>query len=289
MNKVCVVMSTYNGEKYIDAQIQSVLKQEEVNVTLFIRDDGSSDNTRNIILKYKDNANVFFEFGENIGFRHSFLKALSDAPDCDFYAFCDQDDYWFPRKLFDTLQVLINNKSDLAFCNAINATEDLKPLKELYTKQFIPAFPESLTNGNVHGFLFVFNKKMRDLAIRPNYGLINTSHDFWLITISDFFGKVSFDLNKKVALYRRLQTSVSKKRTIYMLKKRIKSLFLDEGVLVYYSNIFLEYYSDVLSESQRFMLESCVNYRKKRESKRFLLKSKNIKFKYKFKIFINKY
>lgn len=289
MNQVCVVMSTYNGEKYVEDQINSILNQECVDVFLYIRDDGSSDQTITILNKYKDIDNIHVDFGDNIGFRHSFLKALSDAPDYDYYAFSDHDDYWFPNKLRDTLNVLKRNSSDLAFCNAINSDPMLRPMDILYKTQKIPAFPESLSNGNVHGFLFLFNKKMRNLAIRTDFNLINTSHDFWLITITNFFGKIDFDISKNVALYRRLESSVSNTKKIAMLKKRIHSIFCDEGIVSYYSKILLDYYSDLLNDEQKALLVSFVNYRSNLKAKAYLLRQKQIKVKYKFKILINKY
>ena len=94
MKKILVLMSTYNGEKYVDTQIKSVLNQKNVNVKIYIRDDGSSDKTVDIIKKYNDERITFFE-GQNKGATDSFFELIKKAPlDFDYYAFCDQDDYW---------------------------------------------------------------------------------------------------------------------------------------------------------------------------------------------------
>ena len=66
MYKVAVLLSTYNGSKYIKEQIDSILSQEGVNIDIYIRDDGSTDETVNIIYEYKSN-NIFLTEGENIG------------------------------------------------------------------------------------------------------------------------------------------------------------------------------------------------------------------------------
>ena len=97
---VAVIMSTYNGEKFLAEQLDSILAQEGVHVELFIRDDGSKDSTREILSGYAEkHANIHLDFGENLGFARSFIKELVAAPGYSYYAFSDQDDYWKPEKL----------------------------------------------------------------------------------------------------------------------------------------------------------------------------------------------
>lgn len=87
---VQVVMSTYNGEKYLKEQIDSILSQEGVDVRLYIRDDGSSDRTTDILASYQEHKNVKIEKGNNLGFAKSFLTALDECDEADYYAFSDQ-------------------------------------------------------------------------------------------------------------------------------------------------------------------------------------------------------
>ena len=101
--RVAVLMSTYNGEKYIKEQIDSILLQKGVDVKLYIRDDGSVDNTCNIINEYDDNRIVLISDGRNLGAGVSFFTLLKYVVDIDkaieFFAFSDQDDFWFPNKI----------------------------------------------------------------------------------------------------------------------------------------------------------------------------------------------
>lgn len=108
MKKIYVMLSSYNGEKYISEQINSILNQRNVTVELAIRDDGSSDRTVEIIKKITDrNECVHLIEGNNVGFRRSFYSLLLDAPeDCDYYAFSDQDDFWEPMKLGAAVEAL---------------------------------------------------------------------------------------------------------------------------------------------------------------------------------------
>ena len=100
VENVAVIMSTYNGERYIREQIESILNQKKVSVLLFIRDDGSKDNTRKIIKEYCTNyRNVIWidELKkENLGVRDSFLRSLTfvykNYPDIHYFSFSYQDD-----------------------------------------------------------------------------------------------------------------------------------------------------------------------------------------------------
>ena len=101
MYEVAVLMSTYNGEKYLREQVKSIFQQEQVKVSLYVRDDGSTDNTIKIINELqKEYDNIFLIKGENIGWRRSFRYLIDNVPTkYEYYAFSDQDDFWLKRKL----------------------------------------------------------------------------------------------------------------------------------------------------------------------------------------------
>ena len=100
-------MSSYNGSSFIERQIKSIYNQKDVSINCFIRDDGSSDNTLQILTELqKEYANLSFIVGDNVGWEKSFLIALSLAPQADYYAFADQDDIWFDNKIINGLNQL---------------------------------------------------------------------------------------------------------------------------------------------------------------------------------------
>ncbi|MBR0249717.1 MAG: glycosyltransferase, partial [Synergistaceae bacterium] len=104
---VAVIMSTYNGEKYLSEQIDSILAQKDVHVELFIRDDGSTDNTRNIISDYAEHhRNIHVSYGTNVGFARSFIQELLVASGFEYYAFSDQDDFWLEDKLIKAVEAI---------------------------------------------------------------------------------------------------------------------------------------------------------------------------------------
>ena len=97
--KVCVLISTYNGEKFLDEQIASILAQKGVEVDILVRDDGSSDMTCSLLERWQKEGKLKWYKGENLGFARSFMNLLKTASVYDYYAFCDQDDVWLPEKL----------------------------------------------------------------------------------------------------------------------------------------------------------------------------------------------
>ena len=94
-------MSTYNGHKYLDKQLKSIAEQTVVNhLTLYIRDDGSKDDTFDIIDKWKNKINIVLYKEKNAGPAMSFWQLLMKSEvKADYYAFCDQDDVWDKDKI----------------------------------------------------------------------------------------------------------------------------------------------------------------------------------------------
>ena len=90
-------MSTYNGEKYINQQLDSIFRNERnYEIELYVRDDGSKDRTIEYLRNYGKKHAVPIEVneGENVGSAESFLMALTECPKAEYYAFCDQEDLW---------------------------------------------------------------------------------------------------------------------------------------------------------------------------------------------------
>lgn len=107
MNKVLVLLSTYNGEKYLRTQLESLKNQEGVELSVLVRDDGSKDSTLQILNEYSHKMNLSYEAAENKGSTRSFMELVRQCPgDYDYYAFCDQDDYWHNDKLITAIERL---------------------------------------------------------------------------------------------------------------------------------------------------------------------------------------
>lgn len=97
-------MSTYNGERFLEQQIESIFNQKDTEVLLLVRDDASTDKTVDILKRFRDQYPeriVIFEEKDNIGWCASFLTLLYKAKEYDYpyYAFSDQDDVWMEDRL----------------------------------------------------------------------------------------------------------------------------------------------------------------------------------------------
>ena len=119
IKRLAILMATYNGEKYIKEQIESILNQdtEDFDFTLIIRDDGSTDNTKNIIREYVDSVKIIFIEGQNKGAARGFISLLCDNPGYDYYAFSDQDDVWNHNKLQKGIWSLSKYTGPALYCS----------------------------------------------------------------------------------------------------------------------------------------------------------------------------
>ena len=99
MKKVTILLSSFNGEAYLEEQLGSIVAQKDVQTNILVRDDGSSDHTCDILDQWQQKAVLSWYRGENIGPARSFMDLLRQAGDSCYYAFSDQDDYWLSDKL----------------------------------------------------------------------------------------------------------------------------------------------------------------------------------------------
>lgn len=233
MQKVAVILSTYNGEKYLEEQIDSILGQTYKNLDLIIRDDGSKDKTISIIKKYlKNNKNIKLVEGENLGFIKSFYKLLEDNEDYDYYAFADQDDIWENEKieyLINEMKNENNEKPNLVFSDFDYYDENLNFLKQGPRNRMF-CFENSLVECVSPGMTMMINKTARNILI-ANQSSNSLFHDWWCYMICSAFGNVKY-VKKSLVKYRRLNKSVTAEGNGFfaLFKWRIKQLVFQGGM-----------------------------------------------------------
>ena len=105
--KVDVLLATYNGEKYLKEQIDSILNQTYQNINLIISDDNSNDSTRKILEEYKkiDNRIKIYLQDKNLGYIKNFEFLLTKV-ESNYYMLSDQDDVWLPEKIEKSMKTL---------------------------------------------------------------------------------------------------------------------------------------------------------------------------------------
>ena len=184
--KIAVLLSSYNGEKYINEQIDSIVAQEgDFELDLWVRDDGSSDNTHQILQEYADRNLLRWYTGENLRTAKSFINLLHTCGDYDYYAFSDQDDFWKPDKLLRAINKLKDQSQPaMYFSNAEMVDSDLNNLgRSVYETKPTVEFFSFICSGGVLGCASVFNKKLAEILKKREISEAVIMHDFYVASV----------------------------------------------------------------------------------------------------------
>lgn len=264
MSYVQVLMSTYNGSEFLREQIESVLNQSYHKVKLLVRDDGSTDSTKDILKYYlhKNPERVQVIWGSNIGVINSFFELLNIADhSCDFYCFCDQDDVWFPDKIDRALRQL-NGLSHIPamVCTTTYVTDkSLKPLN-IWPKPPArqPSFFNAVVQNIAVGATITLNKRARELIIGK---AIQTEfiqmHDWWTYLCVSAFGKVIFDSQPSILYRQHGRNTVGGETSFYnLLIRKWKSFRRNRGkyLLRKQAAEFNRIYGHLLNENEQSQL-----------------------------------
>lgn len=196
---VCVLMSTYNGERFIEEQIDSILNQIEVEVILVIRDDGSTDRTREILKNYESDGKIRVFFSScNLGPAKSFMELLYSVGNYDYYAFADQDDIWKKEKISRAVKMLESkHRPALYASNQIIYQQGNE--KGLRFKSMPNITLTGIICGNlVSGCTMVFNNELKQILVnqkyRPSDEVLNLRmHDTWIAAVANIIGIIVYD------------------------------------------------------------------------------------------------
>lgn len=198
-------MTTYNGERYVGEQLESILSQLGEKDEVIIGDDGSTDATLSIIDSFGD--------GRIKVFRNSFHNHILNFEDClkkaqgDIIFMSDQDDVWLPEKVETMTKAL--EDADLVCANCYVTDGDLKHNGELFfydeaSKK--PGVIKNLWHNQYVGCCLAFKRELLRYALPFPKGLI--THDTWLGIVADMKGKSKF-IEKPLILFRRHGNNVS--------------------------------------------------------------------------------
>lgn len=162
MIRIRILLSTYNGEKYLKKQLDSIFNQDICNceISMLVRDDGSCDDTVKILNQYKEKLNItLINDGESLGPANSFWKLLKETNAADYYAFVDQDDIWDKDKLSTAINAISKKKGRvLWFSNCRLISDDDSVIKErLHIDTPILDIPSQIICGSAQGCSMVLN------------------------------------------------------------------------------------------------------------------------------------
>ena len=215
---IAVLLATFNGERYLESQIDSILAQIGVNIHLFVRDDGSTDRTMAILNSYKERFPSQVSLVEKKGSKSGHLANFSSL--CDFalkteyqyFSFADQDDIWEKDKLDVSLSNLISVEQLSDSLKPVLVHSDLQVVDEEAVEiapsfidyQGLPCptkhnFPQLLHQNVVTGCTILFNRALLSLALPiPTNAVI---HDFWFAQCAKYMGELLF-VNRPLVRYR---------------------------------------------------------------------------------------
>jgi glycosyltransferase involved in cell wall biosynthesis len=189
-----VLLSTHNGARYLSEQIESVLGQQDVQIELSIRDDGSTDTTLALLRNLAAaDSRVTYAAGECIGSTRSYLTMLSETDeDTDFVALCDQDDVWLDGKLGRAAAWLSHLNTPGMYCSAVEVVDaSLRPLGIHRTCRRGPSFENALVQNIATGCTIVLNRSALHLFRRVPHSA--AMHDWWIYAVITAAGVVRYD------------------------------------------------------------------------------------------------
>lgn len=259
--KVNILMATYNGEKFLAQQIESIQKQTFNEWNLLIRDDGSSDKTCDIIRNFtaKDSRIRFINENEhhNLGVIKSFFT-LVNYEVADFYFFSDQDDVWLPEKLSVSLEAAKHKASDvplLVYTDLKVVNQELNILQDSMIRAQshhanTTLLPE-LTENTVTGGTMMINHALAEKWFTPNDILM---HDWFLALLAASLGEIIY-LDLPTQLYRQHDNNVLGARTMdkrfKILREGPKSIFTRYWKLIHDSqkqaSLIVDKYGDIMT------------------------------------------
>ena len=260
MIKIAVLMSTYNGEKYLKEQIDSILNQEgEFELHLIVRDDGSVDNTQTILDEYQKLGKLVWCKGENLRTARSFMDLLYNNRDYDFYAFSDQDDVWLKDKIRSGIERIENEIGPcFYFSNATYVDSNLESLGgNTYHRPLCCDFYSTIIYPCFLGCTMIFNKDLAEIVQKNQIPRIIQMHDSFLARVCvSVGGKIVYDNNVHI-LYRQhgdnvIGATVGK---LDALRRRIRDIFVPQSITIdnQISELLRIYEKDICSDYRNWL------------------------------------
>lgn len=281
MKKILVVMATYNGEKYLAEQLESIFLQENIKIEILVRDDGSSDGTRKLLDRYQSERKLQWYTGEHLNVAKGYFDLMKKAADMefDYIAFADQDDVWDADKLYIAVKMLEQVKNDvpaLYYCGQRLVDGELNFIgdHELNNKRRLTT---RFILSDFAGCTGVFNRALLNEVVKyePRYMLM---HDTWILKVCLCLGGEVFVDTKPHMSYRQHGgNTVGLGRSLPAYLRQVKQ-YLNEYKVEAQMQELLTGYSDKMTAEYKELVELVCTYRSSFSAKKKLLDKKRINF-----------
>ena len=261
MKKIQILLSTYNGEKYLREQLDSYTKLDNFDdIKVLVRDDGSTDLTVEILKEYSEKFGFEVICGENVGVNMSFHQLVLRADrNCKYFAFSDQDDVWLPNKLSRALEHLAAEDEEKCLLYASCSTltdEALNPNGNTLIPKKKLSFYNAMVQNVAVGHTQVFNRSLLELLSRE-FSLDIGITDHWAYLLASTTGAVIYD-EEKNTLYRQHGSNLIGYGNSFFatFKNRIKrALSSAPQEKTRQLEAFLDCYSDDMNPEHKYELQ----------------------------------
>lgn len=273
MSYITVLLATYNGSKYVGQMIDSVLSQDYDDFHIIVSDDGSKDNTCEILDKYAEqHPHKITHYRSGIRFGNAqdhFMHLLLQFHDSPYIMFCDQDDYWHPGKMRKTLkkmqEVEENGKPAMVHTDLRVVDGELSPMDPSFMhfsklRGDRLALNQLLVQNVVTGCTMMLNKALAELSCRhlPQEKIL--MHDWWLALIAAAMGTTGY-LNEATIDYRQHGNNVvgaKNTRSVAYILKKIKNDGVRSAMAQTYAQakVFDDCFGAMLDEKSRKTVQS---------------------------------
>jgi glycosyltransferase involved in cell wall biosynthesis len=284
-------MAVYNGETYLEQQLNSLLEQTyfktHPDFKIYIRDDGSTDQTVKIISEYilKYPGKIILKIAEkNSGSaKYNFLKLMLDVKD-DYIFLCDQDDVWLPEKVeismteMKKLEETYGDTPLMVHTDLRVVDENLNVVSESFREAMnanwvnCDSLNQVVIMNTITGCTVVYNRKLAELILKPESFIV--MHDWWLYLIGATFGHIGHCFEKTI-LYRQHGKNSIGAKDVRTLSYKINRLFNNKEIKsaldgsYRQADAFLKTYSDKLSDKDKELLTRFSNIPKHKKFKRY--------------------
>lgn len=267
-NHCVILLATYNGEKFIQEQMLSILNQDYSDYEIYISDDGSTDKTKKIIKEIisRNEYGIKITLTENKsrekGVINNFFYLINSAPLAECYFFCDQDDIWEKNKLSE--YVFFYEKLDTSIPQLLYSSFYIidgkgkvidKRIAEKFSKESI------VLKNSIPGFSIMFNLVLKNMFVKPEYCVM---HDWWIVLMAYYLGEVHF-LNGYYTKYRQHENNVCGIKKSSIAKRILNGIFLYKNKQKSYKNVynqllnFIDIFFELLVASNVYDLEIIKN------------------------------
>lgn len=292
MSKILILISTYNGEKYLKAQLDSLFSQSYQDFKLIVRDDASTDGTKEILKTYDIE---LLPSSENLGVKKSFetlLKYACKNSDSKYFMFCDQDDVWNKDKIKKTFEKMLELENlygdnipllvhtDLEVVNEKLETLSSSMWKSEHINPRANTLNKLLMQNTITGCTMMINRTlaMKSLSISSKAIM----HDWWIGLIVGSFGKIGFieESTMKYRQHGKNDTGAKNYNYKFIINKLKKFSDINIDKNIFQAKEFLEEYKDQLDEKSKKMLEDFSTIKEKPYLQRVSIIFKYNLFKY---------